>query len=308
MKVTPTCVACVMARRSSELEALYDDSQNRQRLSVLRNITESMLLYMGPDIEAAELATITFRRAKRLTRIGELYDNMIRKYMNKAVERARKISESVSDKEHGEAITVLAKASALATGFRPLHTGGVLDEPPDLSTVSAALSLAGGRDDSGKLLEYLETIRGGTVYYIPRGALELPYDIALIRRIKEAFNVKVNAVFRLERFEDYAVLSDAEGLGIIEDFDDIIEYASDAAALLQDEAEHIIQLLNEADLVLVKGGLQALHMHNISVTRPRLLLFTANCKLLSRWLGARLGTANIVLEGVEAAGEGPRPG
>ncbi len=307
MKVTPTCVACVLARRSSELETLYDDSRNRQRLSVLRNITESMLLYIGPDIEAAELATVTFRRAKRLTGIDKLYNDLISRHMNKALERARKISESVSDKEDGEAIKILAKAAALATGFRPLHAGGVLEEPPDLSTVSAALSFTGGRDDSEKLIAYLERIQGGTVYYIPRGALELPYDAALIKRIKDAFNVKVNAVFRLERFEDYAVLSDAEELGIIEDLDDIIEYASDAAALLQDEAAHIIQLLNEADLVMVKGGLQALHMHNINVTAPRLLLFTANCRLLSRWLGARLGTANIVLEGVEA-GEGPRPG
>ena len=307
MKVTPTCVACVLARRSNELEALYNDTQNRQRLSVLRNITESMLLYIGPDIEAAELATVTFRRAKRLTGVDKLYSDLIRKHMNKALERARKISESVNDKEDGEAIKILAKASALATGFRPLHTGGVLDEPPDLSTVSAALSFAGGRDDSEKLITYLEEIRGGTLYYIPRGALELPYDAALISRIKDTFNVKVNAVFRLERFEDYAVLSDAEELGITEGFDDIIEYASDAAALLQDEAEHIIQLLNEADLVIVKGGLQSLHMRNINTTAPRLLLFTANCRLLSRWLGARLGAANIVLEGVEA-GEGPRPG
>jgi len=303
LKVTPSCIACVIARRAGELELLYGDGQNRMRLSVLRNLIESMLLYVGPDIEAAELATVTFRRMKSLARVEKLYENLIERYREMAMMRAKDVEEMTGEMDDVEAVKLLAKVAAMATGFRVLHAGRVLEEPPGYTL---AISVKPARDDSERLLKLLEDIRGtGTVYYLFRGALELPYDIAFIRRLRSAFELKVVGVVKSGRFEDHATLADLEEYGYMDELDDVIEYASDAASLLQDEADHIVSMLDEADLVIVKGGLQSLHIENLGVKRPRLKLLMVNCGLLSRRLNVKLASVNIILDGVE---EGPRQG
>ncbi|RUM47612.1 MAG: hypothetical protein DSY37_01915 [Hyperthermus sp.] len=304
MKVTPSCVACSLSRRSFELELLFGHDNARRSLPVLRDIIEAVNLYIGPDIDAAELATVAFKRAKDVVPLDKLYENLIDKYISLAINRSKKIEESVEKLDVVSSISVLLRAAALASGFRVLSVASILEEPPsDLDMVSPRV----GIDDSSKVVELMReaAARGKPLYYVFRGVLEAPYDMALIRKVREEFNIKVIGIAKIERFEDHLTVADLERLGYIEYLDDLIEFSAANATLIGDEAEHIYNMFRGAGLVIFKGALQALHALNHPPQAPLALLFTANCSLVSKVFNIPLKSLNIILRNVR---EKLRPG
>ncbi len=295
MKITPFCVACTLMKRALELESLFGSRDSTAGLSVMRELMEAMDLYIGPDIEVAELATVSFRRAKNLVpELAKLYGDIVEKEFAVASSRARSLADSLAEKPAAEAIPVLLRGAAAATAYKPFSgVHRVLEEPP---TEYDIINMHFGVDDSQRLLMVLDDLKrnGGSLYYLFASVAELPYDVALIERIIDEYAVKVYGVVRSERYEDYAVADDLSRLGAEDVFEEIIEI-EDAAAPLSDEDRHLINALNQAELVIIKNDVQSLYFHNNPLSTRTLYMFTSACPVLSRAFSVPERSVNILL-------------
>ncbi len=299
MKITPSCTACIILKRSVELEQMYSDENNQERLSVLRELLEAMGLYIGPDIEVAELATVSFRRMKTLSpHVVKFYETLIDTVGRQARRRAERIAEIVSGKKPEEALPTLLRAAALASGYKPLPVHWRLLEEPPLEVELASVRL--GIDHTENAVEYLKRIgrEGGTVYYVFATVYELPYDINVVSKLREEFGIKIVGVVRSERYEDYVTLRDLDNMGYTDSLDDIVEIDGDQAVPMAEESQHVIELLNDASLVVVKNDIPTLYFKNNPLRVPILYLFTAYCPVLAKAFNVHEGSVNIVLENV----------
>lgn len=295
MKITPFCVACMLMKRALELESLFGSEEATAGLSVMRELMEAVNLYIGPDIEVAELATVSFRRAKSLVpNLLNLYNEIVEREIAMASSRARSLAEGLAEKPAAEAIPMLLRGAAAATAYKPF-TGPrrVLEEPP---TEYDIVNIHFGVEDSRRVLQVLDDMKrnGGSLYYLFASVAELPYDIALIERIADEYAIRIHGVVRSERYEDYVVADDISRLGVDDLFDEIIEI-EDAAAPLADEDRHLISNMNQAELVIVKGGVQSLYFHNNPLSTRTVYMFTSFCPVLSRAFNVPERSVNIVL-------------
>jgi uncharacterized protein with ATP-grasp and redox domains len=297
LQLVPYCVACSILKRVIELD--YAEPDNVKKLAILRELLESANLYIGPDIETVVFATVLHRRLKSLLGREDIYKPFIEAMIDRAVSRARSIEETLSDMPREEKAAKAVLVSALATGFRPLGTPDrLLEEPPSTVDLTVAGSLRVGRDDTQKVLEHLKTLseHGGTVYFLFGSVFELPYDAILIRILKEEYNLDIIGVVRAQRYEDYTVADDIDALGLSDILSDVINYGSDAATVIKDEHEHVYQQLNQASMVIVKGGFQSLYFHNNPLNAPTLMLFTASCPVVAQAFNVPRRSINIVFE------------
>jgi len=294
LKITPLCVSCTLLRRSVELENIFSNEENNMRLSILRELLEAIGLYIGPDIEATELATISFRRLKALApKIVELYDTLVTATLKMSIERAKDIERIVEDKELEDSIETLLMAASAATGFRPIAgISRLLEEPPSQLDL---INIKKGRMETARILQLIREAASSAspVYYLFASAHELPYDGLFIRRLVDA-GVHVVGVVRRKRFEDYAIAQDLDRAGVGELLEDIVEIDGSAAPS-SDEDEHIVARMSSAPFVVVKGGLQALYFHNNPLKAPTVLLFAASCPVLTKVFNVPPGSLNAIV-------------
>lgn len=286
-----------MLKRAIELD--YAEPDNVRKLAILRELLESANLYIGPDIETVVFATVLHRRLKTLLGREDLYKPFIEAMLDRAVARAKSIEESLAEMGREEKTGKALFISALATGYRPLGTPDkLLEEPPSTVDLTVAGSIRIGRDDTRAVIGKLSSLseHGGTIYYLFASVFELPYDKILVRVLREEYGLDVIGVVRSKRYEDYATADDLDALGLSDLLTDVINYGSDAATVIKDEHEHVYQQLNNASLVIVKGGFQGLYFHNNKLAAPTLLLFSASCPVVAQAFNVPRRSVNIVLE------------
>jgi uncharacterized protein with ATP-grasp and redox domains len=299
-------VACALLKRAVELEMQEED--HTRKLAIYRKLLEAVNLYIGPDIEVAELATVSFRRLKSLLDCKPLYEDVIKLNLSKAMSRAKSIEESLDGKPLDRRIADALRAASLATGYRPFNTlDRILAEPPthvDLAALGTSLRI--GRDDTWQVIEKLYSMRkdGGIIYYAFGSVFELPYDAIVIRLLRDELGLGVIGIARSDRYEDYVTASDLEATGVADLLSEVIDIGSDAATVMKDDNEHVYEQLNEASLVIVKGDIQTLYFYNNPPNAPVLFLFAAPCTVLSKLFNVPEKSFNIILyEGSHEGGE-----
>ena len=298
MHVTPYCAACTLFKRAVELDTREND--NARKLAIYRELLEAVNLYIGPDIEVAELATVSFRRLKTLVGNDSPYEEIIQRNLSKAISRAKSIEESIKGKPLDRKIADALKAASLATGFRPLDTPDkLLTEPPTVVDIAAlGSSHKIGRDDTRIVIDKLYEMKknGGIVYYIFGSVFELPYDSIFIKLLRDELGLGVIGVARNGRYEDYVIANDLEVTGVADLLSEVIDIGSDAATVMRDENEYIYEQLNEASLVVVKGDIQTLYFYNIPPEAPLLFLFAAPCNVVAKLFNVPEKSFNIILQ------------
>ncbi len=306
MRLTPTCIACTLARRAAELEQLSID--NRKKLGIYRDLLEAVNLYIGPDIEVAVLESVVFRRFKTLLGGRNVYEDLVREKISAAITRANEIHEMLKDKPFEEKLRLALYASTLATGYNVLDVPEkILMEPPgpaDLALIGSSIKL--GRDDSEKLIEYIKQLgeSGGNVYYLFASVMELPYDKILIEILSEEFGLNIVGVVRGTRYRDFVVAEDLENYGVIEYISEVLDSGADSLTVTRDEHPHIYDQLNEASLVIIKGSEQAIYFHNNPLSSPNTMLFMSPCGVVSRAFNVPLRSLNLVAENIGGAQSG----
>ncbi len=306
MKITPLCISCTLMKRSLELESLYGDEENNTRLSIMRELLEATGLYIGPDIEAAELATVSFRRLRSLApRVVEMYRTLAASSMKMAVERAEEIRRTIEDKRLGDVLEFLLQTIAASTGYRPLAGHWrLLEEPPSQLDVVSAKK---GRIDVEQFSRLVDEASSSSqpVYYLFASAHELPYDMLLVEKLVDE-GVSVVGVVRGEPFEDYATAEDLDTVGATNYLEDVVEIEAAAAPLEEDS--HIVSRMNNAPFVVVKGCVQSLYFHNNPLKTPMLLAFTAFCPVLVKIFQVPPGSVNAIVASPRGEGAGEAAG
>ncbi|KSW11974.1 hypothetical protein CF15_04060 [Pyrodictium occultum] len=304
MHITPYCTACISMRRAAELEALPID--NSEKLAIYRQLLDAVNLYITPDTEVVELATVSFRRLKALVKQSTPYEQLIEQNLSKAVARAKSIEDLIAGKPIDERLSLALRAASLATGYRAFNTPDkILEEPPSTVDLTAlGTSLQVGRDDTRRVVRLLHDLQrnGGTIYYLFGSVFELPYDAILLRILVNDLGLSVAGITRSDRYEDYVVTEDLESIGIADTLSEVIDLGSDDVTVTIDSNEHLYEQLNNASLVVVKGELQATYFHNNPVEAPMLFLFAVPCPVIARAFNLPPRSFNIVLQ------EKPRQG
>ncbi len=285
MKVRPTCAACILLTRARELEQLANIGVE-DALAGFRTITESVGVYLGPDIELSLLATASFRRLKKLLGDEDIYAGVREKLeplVRKAIDGLREHYEKLEGRERfAFAVKVAAAGNALDPA-RPY-----LD--PYVHDVTSVTRIELRRND---LLDVYEQLANGaisSVAYVFDNTLEALYDSLLIRALQE-HGASVTGIVKTSKFEDDLTLEEARRLGLDDVLDDIIDMGSDAASLIEDEvSDQAWSLVNNVDLVIVKGPLNYLHFRNNRVKPRTYAVFRVPCKLLARELGVTVGS------------------
>jgi uncharacterized protein with ATP-grasp and redox domains len=306
LKLTPTCIACTLARRAAEIEALKID--NSKKLGLYRDLLEAVSLYIGPDIEVVVLESVVFRRFKTLLGGKNIYDNIIESKLPTALTRAREIKGMLNNKSLEEKLRLSMYAAALASGYAPLEVNEkILDEPPgpaDLALIGSSIKV--GRDDTEKVIGFLKDLgsKGGKVVYLFGSVFELPYDTIVVEVLSEELGLSVAGVVRSSRYRDYVIASDLEVHGTANYLDEVIDMGNDALTVTKEEHPHIYDQLNEADLVLIKGVEQTIYFHNNPLSAPYVYMFMAPCIIVSRALNVPIRSLNIYAGNMEESQSG----
>ena len=310
MKLTPYCVACILTRRSLEIEELEKNSTKGgskgnphapflRSMALLKEMLNTLELYAGPDMEVADLVSASFRHLTKLTdgEIIKVYDKILSEYIEMAKHRADEIVETFKkDSENLDKVEALKKAlyaSALSTGFSVFDdTLRLLKEPPTFNEIITYASSRKGRDDFDKFLDILvgeET--GDTIYFLFGRVTEIPYDKILIEQIKSVQDIKIVGLVRRNRIEDYATYDDLHKFTVVDLLDNIITIDNIVSNIEKNNRfgiEHV-------RLIVVKGPLQTLYMYNNPLSKPVLALFTSTCRVSSKVLGVKENSINIYI-------------
>ncbi len=294
MKITPLCVSCTFLRRSLEIESVMSKEELAAQLSVARELLEAISLYIGPDIEAAELATVSFRRlASLVPKVKEFYEAIVESSIRMSLDRIASFEKNIEDKSLEEVAEFLLLTAAAATGYKPLaEQWRLLEEPPDQLVV---INMKKGIVETNKFMELVNKAIESTspIYYLFAAAHELPYDKLLIEKLIDE-GIKVVGVARRERFEDYTTPSDLDKAGLTELLEDVVEIEGGAAPA-PEEDKHIIARMNTSPFVIVKGGLQSLYFHNNPLKAATVFIFAAQCPILVRAFDVPPRSLNAVI-------------
>ena len=289
MKITPTCLSCILAVRALEIERI--SSGNAEAIAVFRDVLNTVGLYTGPHIELALSATMSFRRMK--TSIGRPYTREHKERMYRiSAEAAKSVKDLIESAETpGDALRIALVTSALAARLEPSpHVLVTSVEPPtSVEVIGARL----GRDDSN---EVLKRIRAGmTIFFVTGSVGELPFDELLLEILGDEYNVRTIVFVRGSEFQDFVTIEDVEYTRLEKVADQIVNMGSDAATIIREEVAQFYERLKEADLVIIKGLLQTLYVYNNPLPVDTLALFYTPCKVAEKVLGTPINTANICL-------------
>ncbi len=301
MKARPMCAACMLVRRAVELEQV-GSSKPSAAISWFRSILETANLYFGPDIEIALLASMTFRRLKSITGVEDPYEAVKRQEMELATRISGKVRDLIAKEEDGaKKLAIALSAASYATlvqrglnnfYFSPAPALAVLNE------LEAALTIVGVKEGVvhvNRVVELLKARGSPTIYYLTGTVAELPFDMIVMDVLREEFNSYIVAIVRGKPYEDYVTAREAEEAGLGDHVDEVIETGTDSVTVTMEENASLYASLSSADLVIVKGELQALYYVNNPPGSPLLLLVATKCPVAARVLGVELNKVNIVL-------------
>ncbi len=285
MRVRPFCAACMLLTRAKELESIAG-LNIEDALASFRTITESTGVYLGPDIELTLLATASFRRLKSILGNNDVYADMRARLEPKVHEAIKSIEEVFSRLEGEEKFRFAVKVAAAGNALDPARP--YLEHY--VHNASSVKKIELRRNDFAEVYPML--LKGGikSVAYVFDNSLEAYYDSFLIRVLQEN-GATVTGVVKSEKYEDDLTIEELKRYGLANLLDDVVETGSDAASLLVDEVdEHALRVVEDADLVVVKGSLNYLHFRNNPLRTRVYALMRVPCRFLAYELGVPVGS------------------
>ena len=311
MKARPICAACLLLRRAIELEQLGERKASAV-ISWFRSVLETATLYFGPDIEVTHLASMTFKRLRSITKVGDPYEHVKRQELEAAMNASEKLREAINaERDHMAKLKLaLEVASYLTLVQRGLNNfffgaAGPLSVIKDVETLVNVLPMQEGVVNIDELADYLQAVSSPTIYYLTGSVAELPFDEIVMDLLKEIYGAYVVAVVRSEPYEDYVTSREAEEAGLQDHADEVVEVEGSLTVTIE-ESSGLYASLSSSDLVVVKGELQSLYFVNNPPGPAMLLLVTTRCPLAAKVLGIQPGKVNAVF--VPKRRRGGQPG
>ncbi|MET1102364.1 MAG: ARMT1-like domain-containing protein [Pyrodictiaceae archaeon] len=295
LKANPLCTACLLTRRAYEVEEFSDDPS--ARIALFKSILETANLYLGPDIEAALLASMTYRRLRNMLGSKDLYEDKKRKAYEVAKEKAKKLKDIIySKKDAAEKLSLAIRASTVASVVQSVKYNLLKNELSSIPTLSDITAITLHRNDVNDFSNILRAKSSPTVVFMTGTVAELPYDYILMDVLRDSYSAYVLAMVRSEPYEAMVFKGDLEYAELEDHVDEIVEFGSDTPTLIPGESSSkALARLEEADVVIAKGCLQTLTLRNIGIAKPVLALLYIECSVAARILGVREDTYNAIL-------------
>lgn len=278
MKITPTCVPCLIKRCMYEAELVDNAKVDDAVLVALDLLSE---LYSS-DSCSAEVATVVHRAVYDL--LGtDPYKEMKVSCNNEALQLV-----PTAEKYIQGAVDRLAAAITCAIVGNVFDFGiaGSIQDPSELNRKFDELFNEGIHvNDIDKMKKYLK--KDAKVLYFTDNCGEVVFDKLLLREL-QSFGVHLTVIVKGEAILTDATMEDAEALGLDEVTDEVMNTNAFAVGLDYDKATpELLEKMEKADLIISKG------MANFEIFserdyRPIAYLMRTKCRPVADALG--LGT------------------
>jgi len=278
MKITPTCVSCLIKRCAYEAQLVDENKVEEAVKAALENLAE---LYDSNSC-SADVATVV-HKAVYETLGGDPYIEMKKSCNQVALELVPKAEKLIqaSDDPLKAAVTCAIVGNVFDFGI----AGSIVD-PKELEKKFDELFEEGiGVDDTEKIKGYLK--ENAKVLLFTDNCGEVVFDRLLCTELKK-HNVHLTVVVKGEPILTDATVADAEELGLNEVADDVLDTGAFAVGLdINRVSPELRMRMDQADLIISKG------MANFEVFseldfKPIAYLLRTKCEPVAAALG--LGT------------------
>ena len=278
MKITPTCVPCLIKRCLYEAELVDAAKADDAVLIALDLLSE---LYSS-DSCSAEVATVVHREVYNL--LGRDPYSEMKASCNQVATQLLPVAEKYID--DAEDRLTAAVTCAIVGNVFDFGIAGSIQDPSELNKKFDELYNDGIQvNDIDKIRGYLK--KDAKVLYFTDNCGEVVFDKLLCRELK-TLGVHLTIVVKGKPILTDATMQEANELGLAEVSDEIIDTGAFAVGMDYEKApEDLLDRLENADLIISKG------MANFEIFserdyRPIAYLMRTKCKPVADALG--LGT------------------
>lgn len=288
MKITPTCVPCLLNRIIFESKQSTDD-KNVQTKSI-KNACSMLATLYDPTECSAVIATKVHKKTYEILNNPDPYKELKEQSNQIACSLIPLVEHRINHAEHPLKTAILASivGNTLDFGIK-----GASKNPEELKQVFDQIIGEGfGFDDTEKLFSLLR--KSNSILYFTDNCGEIVFDKVVIRELKKLFpHLSISLVVKGEPVLSDATMKDAKELGFDEVVDTVFTTGGFAVGvdldLISDELKTV---MNDTDLLICKG---MANYESFSETRihPIVYFLRSKCKPIASSMNVPVN-ANIV--------------
>lgn len=282
MKVTPQCIPCILNVRLGEI--LKSNLPKDKKLKAEKVLIKSYEKWITKDISTVKLATLAFRKVKKLIKEEDPYLEFKLKSYEVSEKLVKELRSRIEEKEGYEKFRAIVLASVFANFLDP---GAPLGVGPE----EVIEKISNGRiakDEISSLYEYLSKIK--SVTFVLDNAGEALVDLVLIEELwKMGLSIKIIA--KGKPYQNDVTYSEAKKLGF-EEYGELISTRNDSVGLISGlVSKSVLKKMNETDLIIAKGMANFESFCYESPEKPTFSLLVAKCEPVANAAGIKQGEA-----------------
>lgn len=288
MKITPTCVPCLLNRIIFESKQITDDE--KVQTQVIRNACNMLGDLYDPSDCSATIATKIHQRTYELLKTQDPYHDLKTQSNKIASSLVPTIQERIRHAEHPlkTAILVSIVGNTLDFGIE-----GGSKNPEELKQVFDQIYNQGlGFDDTSRLFSLLKHC--GSILYFTDNCGEIVFDKLVCEQLKKIFpTLSITLVVKGEPVLSDATVQDAKELGFNDLVDEILTTGGFAVGVdLTLLPEEVLRKIDTVDLIVCKGMANYESFSETDI-RPIVYLLRSKCEPIATSMHVPLH-ANIV--------------
>lgn len=249
MKITPTCVPCLLKRIIFEANQTTADS--KKKTEVIRLACQLLAKKYDPTQVSAELATIIHKKVYDLLETDDPYDELKQRSNQLALSLLSRVDELIKKADDPLKMSMVCSIVGNTLDF---GIDGASDDPSELTDLlESSVNEELGHDDSDTIKNILSESKRVLLFTDNCG--EIVLDKLLCRELK-LFNphLLITLVVKGEPVLSDATMKDAVDLGFEEVVDELFTTGCFAVGVKFSKLPpKVSERLGQADLILCKG-------------------------------------------------------
>lgn len=288
MKITPTCVPCLLNRIL--FEANLSSTDKDVQTQVIRKACSLLGSLYNPNTCSAEIATQVHKQTYELLHDSDPYKKLKQESNQIATSLLPIVKKRIKDSENPLKTAILASIVGNSLDF---GIQGASKNPKELKQVFDQIFTEGfGYDDTSHFFSALQ--KSNSILYFTDNCGEIVFDRLVCEQIKKTYpHVLISVVVKGEPVLSDATLADAEQLHFDSTVDHVYTTGGFAVGVdLKDLPKKVKSLMHSSDLIVCKG---MANYESLSETmfHPIVYLLRSKCQPIASSMNVPLD-ANIV--------------
>jgi len=288
MKITPTCVPCLINRILFETKQSTTDQ--KLQTEIIKNACKMLGTLYDPTKCSAIIATQVHKRTYEMLNNSDPYEKLKKQSNEIAASFIPMIQKRIHTSNNPLKTAILASivGNTLDFGIK-----GASNSPEELKQVFDEIYDEGlGFDDTKKLFSALENSK--KVLFFTDNCGEIVFDKIVCQQLKQSYpHLSITLVVKGEPVLSDATMTDVEQFGFDEVVDEVRTTGGYAVGVdLKLLSNEVKQKINTADLILCKGMANYESFSETKI-RPIVYLLRTKCKPIADSMHVPLH-ANIV--------------